>query len=117
MAPEFVPFIVCGGLVVATLLGLVVTLVLWASKGLRKRLWPIPLVSLIGTLGLVGASASCGRLVYVAYVLGEPMAIAACEGDAAKVRSYLDRGARRTPAMSIASIQLWCALRRAATPR
>jgi ankyrin repeat protein len=93
MAPEFIPFIVCGGLILASLLGCLVSGVLMVSGRLRRRTWPLPLLTLLPTLGLMLATAVCGKGIHQAFFLNEPMGIAACQGNIDEVRRLLDRGA------------------------
>jgi Ankyrin repeats (3 copies) len=93
MAPEFVPFVVLGALILASLVALAVTGVMTVPRKLRRKLWPLPVIAQLATIGLLLATGFCGRSVYQAFVLNEPMAAASCEGRSDEVQSLLDRGA------------------------
>lgn len=105
MAPEFFPLFAFAGLVVASLVACGVLawaafFAPWAQRALIHR-FPLParaikpllVLVLLGTIGLLAITASCGHNTYQQFLLNEPMASAAREGDLARVRSYLDRGA------------------------
>jgi uncharacterized protein len=93
VAPEFIPIIICGMLILAALGGCLAMGVLPVWKRLRERTGPLLIVVLVPTLGLILAAAVCAKGVHQAFVLNEPMAIAACQGDVSEVRAFLERGA------------------------
>jgi ankyrin repeat protein len=89
---DFLPFLVFEVLVAASIVAGVAT---WANARARRNQQRrgISMLLLPPTVGLLTVTAFCGRTLYRAYMLDEPMASAACRGDLAEVRSFLDRGA------------------------
>src|SRR5262245_23116036 len=105
MAPEFIPFIVCGLLIVASVVacGLLALAAIGAGPlhrglepwfpGVARLARPVLVVALVPTLALVAVTAFCAHQVHQQFFLNEPMASAASRGDLDGVRALLDRGA------------------------
>lgn len=93
MAPEFIPFLVCAGLVAATLLAGAVALLITIVPGLRRRSWPLPAMAWGLAGGLALSTGVCAMGIRQAFFLDEPMAGAACTGNVKEARDLIDRGA------------------------
>ena len=91
MAPEFLPFIAAGVLILASLVAMAVLAIVFV---VRKRLpRPLPLLALLSTSGLLLVTGFGVSSVRQHYFLDEPMAIAAASGRLAEVQQLLDKGA------------------------
>ena len=91
MAPEFLPFIAAGFLLLASLVAMAVLAIVFV---VRKRLpRPLTLLAFLSTCGLLLVTGFCVSGVRQQYFLDEPMASAAASGRLAEVRQLLDKGA------------------------
>jgi len=90
MAPEFLPFIVCGFLIMLSVVVCAALAIVWFAAPKWRR---GTLLAFAPTMGLVVITGVCARSVHQAFFLNEPMAIAAARGEIAEVRALLDRGA------------------------
>jgi hypothetical protein len=105
MAPEFIPFIVCGLLIIASAATCGTIAVAFLARGVLRRSIerrfprvarlsrPLLLLAVVPTVGLLLLTGACAYMVRQQFFLNEPMAIAAAEGKLEEVRSLLDRGA------------------------
>ena len=98
MAPEFFPIFACAGLALLSLMLVAGALVPAVPRRLLEFAFPLVLrhLRLLFLLALVPCLALTLLLSYYTVrqlTLNEPMAIAASEGNLAKVRALLDRGA------------------------
>jgi uncharacterized protein len=90
---DFGAFFACAAFLVATVVGLLVTLVTVIPSVRRRVPRRLPLALLVLTAASGLATCLCALAIYKVYLLDEPMASAASEGRLADVRALLDRGA------------------------
>ena len=105
MAPEFMPFIACGVLIIASVGACAALALAVLFRGALRRALarevPSPvrflrllfLAALVMVGGLLLATGACAYMIRQQFFLNEPMAAAADQGNLAEVRGLLDRGA------------------------
>jgi ankyrin repeat protein len=105
MAPEFIPFIVCGLLALASVGSIGMLAVTAIAHGPLRRVLesrlpriaplirPALILALVTTTWLLLMTGACAYQVRQQFFLNEPMASAASEGNIVEVRALLDRGA------------------------
>ena len=105
MAPEFLEFIACGLLIVASVVACGLLALAAISQRVFRRVLqrkfprvarlirPALMLALLPTFLLLGVTAFYARAVHQQFFLNEPMATAASQGNLDDVRNLLDRGA------------------------
>ncbi len=98
MAPELLPFIACGALILAGAVGCVVTLASFAllcvvEPRSRRSISALPLMAAGVTVVCLAVAGAVGLYIRQAFFLNEPMAVAACHGNLPEVRRLLAAGA------------------------
>ena len=98
MAPEFLPFIACGALLLAGGVGALLTLALFVILAVvphpgRRYIWPPTLLTACATVACFALAGAAGLYIRQAFFLNEPMATAACRGNLLEVQRLLAAGA------------------------
>jgi hypothetical protein len=98
MAPEFFPFVLCGLLAIAIVVVASAAVFVQWPRRILERVFPLVLkflrpLLLLALVPLIALLLVTGLSVRQQFFLNEPMASAAAEGNFARVRLLLDRGA------------------------
>jgi hypothetical protein len=84
---DFLPFFVCAGLIAASVVACIAALLVNLPPKLRRRLWPLPILAVGPTVGLLSVTAFSVKVIHQGLILNEPMASEACMGNLEEVRA------------------------------